>query len=130
MSFPQSGPNSVGFSTSFSTRRQVTVWVFISVRISVHVQECCSRWWCPLCSFWYWACVIRHHECSGVLTSSAQRSSHHIGEYLCMNKNAEYLTEGDRQIDCNGRLFYHVCGSLPCPPYKSSQLISCVVCSE
>lgn len=55
---------------------------------------------------------------------------HHIGEYLCMDKNAEYLTEGDRQIDYNGRLFYPVCGSLPCPPYKSSQLISCVVCSK
>lgn len=42
-------------------------------------------------------------ECSGVLTSSAQTSSHHIGEYLCMDKNAEYLTEGDQQIDYNGR---------------------------
>lgn len=73
-------------------------------------------------------------EYSGVLTSSAQHSSfHHSGEYLCVDKNAEYLSEGARQQDYNGRLFYPVqavCGSLPCPPYKSSQLISCVVCSK
>lgn len=73
-------------------------------------------------------------EYSGVLTSSVQHPSvHHIGEYLCVDMNAEYLSEGTRQQDYNGRLFYPVqavCGSLPCPPYRSAQLISCVVCSK
>lgn len=68
-----------------------------------------------------------------VLTASTQLSGHHIGEYLCVDENAEYLGEGSRQQNYNGNLFYPVqaaCGSLPCPPYKSLQLISCVVCSK
>lgn len=72
-------------------------------------------------------------EYAGVLTASAQSSGHHIGEYLCVDENAEYLGEGTRQQNYDGNLFYPVqaaCGSLPCPPYKSLQLISCVVCSK
>lgn len=72
-------------------------------------------------------------EYAGVLTASAQWSSHRIGEYLCVDQNAEYLGEGTRQQNYDGNLFYPVqaaCGSLPCPPFTSSQLIACVVCSK
>ncbi|XP_062619890.1 short-chain collagen C4-like [Saccostrea cucullata] len=69
---------------------------------------------------------------TGVLTSGSDYSGHTGTEYLCVDVNPEYLTEGSRQQDNNGRLFYPVravCGSLPCPPYKNKQSISCVVCS-
>lgn len=72
-------------------------------------------------------------EYAGVLTASAQASGHRIGEYLCVDQNAEYLGEGTRQQNYDGNLFYPVqaaCGSLPCPPFTSSQLIACVVCSK
>lgn len=74
-------------------------------------------------------------EYAGVLTAAAgvRNSGLAANEYLCVDENAEYLGEGTRQQDYNGRLFYPVqaaCGSLPCPPYKESQLISCVVCSK
>jgi hypothetical protein len=72
-------------------------------------------------------------EYFGVLTADVQFSGVVEHEYLCVDEDAEYLQEGTRQQDYNGRLFYPVkakCGSLPCPPYKEAQLISCVVCSK
>lgn len=72
-------------------------------------------------------------EYSGVLTATCQMDSWFAREYLCVDENAEYLSEGTRQQNYDGSLFFPVqavCGSLPCPPYKSSQLISCVVCSK
>lgn len=71
-------------------------------------------------------------EYAGVLTAACQYSGLAIREYLCVDENAEYLMDGTRQ-NFDGRLFYPVqaaCGALPCPPYKESQLISCVVCSK
>ncbi|XP_062619878.1 short-chain collagen C4-like [Saccostrea cucullata] len=68
---------------------------------------------------------------SGVLT--AEQDSHHGSDFLCLDGNPEYMTEGSRMKDYNGKLFYPVraaCGSLPCPPYTSQQLVSCVVCSK
>lgn len=47
-------------------------------------------------------------EYAGVLTASAQSSGHHIGEYLCVDENAEYLGEGTRQQNYDGNLFYPV----------------------
>ncbi|XP_061166778.1 short-chain collagen C4-like [Saccostrea echinata] len=69
---------------------------------------------------------------TGVLTSGSDASGHYGTDYLCLDENPEYMTEGARMQDYNGKLFYPVhavCGSLPCPPYKNQQLISCVVCS-
>ncbi|XP_062601854.1 short-chain collagen C4-like isoform X2 [Saccostrea cucullata] len=69
----------------------------------------------------------------GFLTSQSTTDGRSPSEYLCLHDNAEYLTEGARQHNLNGRLFYPVmaiCGSLPCPPYTNSQYITCVVCSK
>ncbi|XP_055996389.1 uncharacterized protein LOC125683218 isoform X2 [Ostrea edulis] len=69
----------------------------------------------------------------GVLTSGSDYSGHYGTDYLCLDENPEYMTEGARMHNYDGKLFYPVhaeCGSLPCPPYKSKQLISCVVCSN
>ncbi|XP_062619876.1 short-chain collagen C4-like [Saccostrea cucullata] len=68
---------------------------------------------------------------SGVLTT--EDDDHHGSDFLCLDGNPEYMTEGSRMKDYNGKLFYPVravCGSLPCPPYSSHQLVSCVVCSK
>jgi hypothetical protein len=68
----------------------------------------------------------------GFLTSDAHYTGHVGSEFLCMDNTPEYLTEGARQHNNDGRLFYTVaaaCGSLPCPPYTDAQLMSCVVCS-
>lgn len=68
----------------------------------------------------------------GFLTADADYSDHYGSEFLCMDENPEYLTEGARQHNNDGRLFYTVqavCGSLPCPPYTNAQLMTCVVCS-
>ncbi|XP_061174519.1 short-chain collagen C4-like [Saccostrea echinata] len=68
----------------------------------------------------------------GFLTSEAQYTNHNGADFLCLDRNPEYGTAGSRQNSYNGRLFYTVqavCGSLPCPPYRSSQPIACVVCT-
>lgn len=65
---------------------------------------------------------------SGILT--ADRYKYHVSEYLCLDDNPDAI-EGSENDD-NGRLFYPVrtiCGSLPCPPYRQHNLVSCVVCS-
>eukprot|EP00105_Crassostrea_gigas_P026637 XP_011447657.1 PREDICTED: uncharacterized protein LOC105342407 isoform X2 [Crassostrea gigas] len=70
---------------------------------------------------------------AGFLTSGGSYSDHYGAEYLCLDENPEYMTDGARQHDENGRLFYPVhavCGSLPCPPYQNSQTIACVVCTK
>eukprot|EP00745_Piridium_sociabile_P002941 TRINITY_DN11796_c0_g1_i7.p1 TRINITY_DN11796_c0_g1~~TRINITY_DN11796_c0_g1_i7.p1 ORF type:complete len:131 (-),score=25.44 TRINITY_DN11796_c0_g1_i7:324-716(-) len=51
-------------------------------------------------------------------------------EHVCLDEAREHRAGGD--ADNNGALFYHVitqCGSLPCPPYVNSKLVTCVVCS-
>ncbi|XP_022303428.2 uncharacterized protein LOC111110998 [Crassostrea virginica] len=53
-------------------------------------------------------------------------------DYICLHNDAEYMTEGARRHNDNGHILYPVqaiCGSLPCPPYKDGQYITCVVCS-
>lgn len=70
---------------------------------------------------------------AGFLTSEHVSSDWRPSEYLCLHEDAEYLTEGSRQHNMNGRLFYPVkavCGSLPCPPYHDGQYLTCVVCSQ
>lgn len=70
---------------------------------------------------------------AGFLTSEHVVSNWRSSEYLCLHEDAEYLTEGSRQHNMNGRLFYPVkavCGSLPCPPYHNRQYLTCVVCSQ
>lgn len=70
---------------------------------------------------------------SGFLTSEHTGSGWRPAEYLCLHGDAGYMTEGSRQHNLNGRLFYPVkaaCGSLPCPPYENGQYLTCVVCSR
>ena len=70
---------------------------------------------------------------SGVLTADANWPDHTGREFLCVDGNPEYMTEGARMKDYNGHLFFPVravCGSLPCPPYSNQQLVSCAVCSK
>ena len=70
---------------------------------------------------------------SGYLTAESMNHQwYDASEYLCVHGDAEYLTEGARQHNLDGRLFFPVtavCGSLPCPPYQHGQYITCVVCS-
>ncbi|XP_061178229.1 short-chain collagen C4-like [Saccostrea echinata] len=65
---------------------------------------------------------------SGLLTANYYKYSKL--EYLCVDEDPDSV-ERSRQNE-NGRLFYPVktvCGSLPCPPYKNSTMVSCVVCT-
>ncbi|XP_076455386.1 uncharacterized protein LOC143289981 [Babylonia areolata] len=51
-------------------------------------------------------------------------------EYVCVDEASESRQGGHENK--NGALFYHVvtqCGSLPCPPYVDSKIVTCVVCS-
>ncbi|XP_061172969.1 short-chain collagen C4-like [Saccostrea echinata] len=71
---------------------------------------------------------------SGFLTSDATLSNnvYYGSEYLCVDENPEYMTDGARQNNYDGRLFFPVhavCGSLPCPPYRDLQKLACVVCT-
>ncbi|XP_048737978.2 uncharacterized protein LOC125652665 [Ostrea edulis] len=70
---------------------------------------------------------------AGFLTSGGYYSDQYGNEYLCVDGDPEYMTDGARRHNENGRLFYpvhSVCGSLPCPPYKDSQNLGCVVCTN
>jgi hypothetical protein len=70
---------------------------------------------------------------AGFLTSGGHYSDQYGAEYLCVDGDPEYMTDGARQVNHQGRLFYpvhSVCGSLPCPPYKNSQNLGCVVCTK
>lgn len=70
---------------------------------------------------------------AGFLTSGGYYTDQYGNEYLCIDGDPEYLTDGARRHNENGRLFYpvhSVCGSLPCPPYKDSQNLGCVVCTN
>ncbi|XP_056002556.1 uncharacterized protein LOC130049234 [Ostrea edulis] len=74
-----------------------------------------------------------NEEYRGFLTSQSATDRRPQYEYLCLHENAEYLTEGARQNNYDGRLFYPVithCGSLPCPPYINAKHVTCVVCSK
>ncbi|XP_056002557.1 uncharacterized protein LOC130049235 [Ostrea edulis] len=72
-------------------------------------------------------------EYRGFLTSQSATDGRPSYDYMCLHENAEYLTEGARQQNYNGHLFYPVitqCGSLPCPPYINAKYVTCVVCSK
>nr|XP_034324969.1 uncharacterized protein LOC117689144 [Crassostrea gigas] len=69
----------------------------------------------------------------GFLSSGSHYTDQTGGEYLCLDRDPEYATEGASQQDYNGRVFYPVeavCGSLPCPPYENGKYVSCVVCTK
>ena len=69
---------------------------------------------------------------NGFLVSDAYHPGFYSSDYVCLHNDAEYLTEGSRQHNMNGHILYPVqaaCGSLPCPPYKNGQYITCVVCT-
>nr|XP_022303431.1 short-chain collagen C4-like [Crassostrea virginica] len=69
---------------------------------------------------------------NGFLVSNHNSASYSPFDYICLHNDAEYLTEGARLHNMNGHILYPVqatCGSLPCPPYKQDQYITCAVCS-
>ena len=71
---------------------------------------------------------------SGFLVSDASGNDYrwHGSDYICLHNDAEYLTEGARRHNNDGHILYPVqavCGSLPCPPYKNGQYITCAVCT-
>ena len=52
-------------------------------------------------------------------------------QYVCLDASPEVVPGGQNNLD--GKLFYlveSICGSLPCPPYKNGQVLTCVVCSK
>jgi hypothetical protein len=70
---------------------------------------------------------------AGFLASEGSYSNQYGADYLCFDGDPEYMTDGARQHDQDGKLFYpvhSVCGSLPCPPYKNYQNLGCVVCTH
>ncbi|XP_011443927.2 uncharacterized protein [Magallana gigas] len=65
---------------------------------------------------------------TGLLTSEWHGGQ--MAEYVCVDEDPDFVERS--RVNENGRLFYPVvtvCGTLPCPPYKSSTLVACVVCS-
>ena len=69
---------------------------------------------------------------TGFLVSNNAGDGWQVFDYVCLHNDAEYLTEGARRHDDNGHILYPVqavCGSLPCPPYKNGQYITCAVCT-
>ncbi|XP_052268979.1 short-chain collagen C4-like [Dreissena polymorpha] len=53
-------------------------------------------------------------------------------EFICVDSDAT-VAEGSNSGDQDGALLYFVkavCGSLKCPPYDGSKLITCAVCSQ
>ncbi|XP_029658122.1 uncharacterized protein LOC115232406 [Octopus sinensis] len=69
-------------------------------------------------------------EYSGYLMTSHWKHNGRTS-YLCIDKEPEADRCGYR--DENGALFYHVqaqCGSLPCPPYRNNEELTCSVCSN
>ncbi|KAK7089827.1 short-chain collagen C4-like [Littorina saxatilis] len=63
--------------------------------------------------------------------TSAQYYDHYATEYVCLDNFREDEDSGYTNED--GLLFYYViarCGSLPCPPYRQSKVITCAVCSK
>ena len=54
-------------------------------------------------------------------------------DYLCVNKDQEYMFMTLSNSDQNGALLYHVegnCGSLPCLPYVQHRERTCAVCTR
>ena len=72
---------------------------------------------------------------NGFLVSSNTAAGDHnwqAFDYVCLHNDAEYLTEGARRHNDDGHILCPVraeCGSLPCPPYKNGQYITCAVCT-
>ncbi|XP_062601856.1 uncharacterized protein LOC134263519 [Saccostrea cucullata] len=71
-------------------------------------------------------------EYNGYLITDNFSNGYHATDFVCLHGDPEYLTEGARQHNLDGHILFPVtavCGSLPCPPYKQGQHITCVVCS-
>ena len=70
-------------------------------------------------------------EYEGYLMASYYESKSNVA-YECVDKNAE--TVPGSYAYANGALFYHVvatCGTgLPCDPYVTDKVITCVVCTK
>ena len=69
-------------------------------------------------------------EYYGYLMAEATVGNRHRSQYICMDNNLKGVNSP--LADNNEAVFYFVegrCGSLPCPPYNSTNELSCVVCS-
>ena len=68
-------------------------------------------------------------EYYGYLT--AEHDSYHRSSYECVDSNPEAIPGSSSHL--NGALFYYVggtCNGLDCPPYESSRILSCTVCTK
>lgn len=64
----------------------------------------------------------RTKQFKGFLT--CERHIYVMAEYLCVDEEPDFVERS--RVNENGRLFYPVvtvCGTLPCPPYKSSTFL-------
>ena len=69
-------------------------------------------------------------EYYGYLMSSYHGSDRHRTQYICIDTALKPIP--GTAVNKNGLLFYFVegrCGSLPCPPYDTTNELSCAVCS-
>lgn len=123
----------------------VSLTIRIKLRISIYIQEYCNRWQSSFSSLLYCACVISIcHMIPAKMTCPAAWSKSDSNKTndrvlckniknLCVEENSEYLWKVSWKQNLYRIVFYLVqaaCCSLSCPPYESSQTISCVVCSK
>ena len=68
-------------------------------------------------------------EYYGYLTT--EHNSHYRSSFNCIDINPEGITE--TSTDREGANFYYTasaCSGLDCPPYESSRILSCAVCTK
>ena len=70
-------------------------------------------------------------EYYGYLMAELSGDNRHRSQYTCMDVALKPVPGSS--ADINGVVFYFVegrCGSLPCPPYDSTNELSCTVCTK
>ena len=91
---------------------------YVSTRASVLMIPAKSQ--CPMS----WT-----REYYGYLMADAD--SHRRSSFECVDSSPEAISGSSGDI--NGALFYYVgamCNGLACPPYESSRILSCIVCTK
>ena len=61
----------------------------------------------------------------------SEHQSYYASEYVCLDGSPEHDSSG--AVNNYGLLFYYTitqCGSLPCPPYVTNKVVTCVICSK
>ena len=91
---------------------------YVSTRASVLIIPATSQ--CPMS----WT-----REYYGYLT--AEYDGHYCSSFECIDSSPEAIPNSSSNLD--GALFYYVeatCNGLDCPPYESSRILSCTVCTK